>query len=208
MQDEMQAVLDGTNPDDVLVRVRTAEGVSYAVRKNYGRPIDFLRHQARKPITDAMLLAAEFYIADYFAMSQTGSNTQATIDHLMKAVPMTSEDRRMLDQEGINGGRMHSKAECHEASDPSDRMLNAAFALKRVDDRLDKVQRAILRDLLINEHSVGVIALRWRWPPEAAGVMVRYALLKLVEVYESLREDFAAWIRQERQSEVDAEQGL
>jgi hypothetical protein len=38
--------------------------------------------------------------------------------------------------------------------------------------------------------------------------MVRYSLLRLVDVYEALREDFAAWLRQERQSEVEAALGI
>jgi hypothetical protein len=155
-----------------------------------------------------MFMAAEFYAGDYHAISQVGSNTQATIEHLMKAVPYTADDKRMLDQEGVNGGRMHPKSECHEAKDPSERMLGAAFALKRVDSLLDPVQRALLRDLVIRELTVGTIAQRWKWSPEAASVMVRYALLRLVDVYERLREDFAAWLRQERQGEVEAALGL
>jgi hypothetical protein len=70
------------------------------------------------------------------------------------------------------------------------------------------VQRALLRDLVIRELTVGTIAQRWKWSPEAASVMVRYALLRLVDVYERLREDFAAWLRQERQGEVEAALGL
>lgn len=205
----MRAVLDGTDPDRVLVRVRTAEGVALATRKDYGRPIDYLRYRAAKnPITDAMFMAAEFYCADYHAISQVGSNTQATIDHLMKAVPLTSDDKRMLDQEGVNSQRMHSKGECHEAADPSDRMLTAAFNLKRIDSQLDPVQRALLRDLIVREMTVGTIAQRWKWTPETASVMVRYALLRLVQVYEKLREDFALYLRQERQAELEAEIGL
>jgi hypothetical protein len=208
MNDLMRAVLDGTDPDSVLVRVRTAEGVSLVTRKDYGRPVDYLRYRAKHPISDAMFMAAEFYAGDYYAISHVGSNTAATIDHLMKAVPMTSDDRRMLDQEGINGGRMHPKSECHEAADPSDRMLSAAFSLKRIDERLDPVQRSLLRDFLIREHTIGVIAQRWRWTPEAASTMVRYALHRLVDVYEMLREDFATWLRQERQGEVEAALGV
>lgn len=204
----MRAVLDGTDPDRVLVRVRTAEGVSLATRKDYGRPIDYLRYRVKNPITDAMFMAAEFYCADYHSISQVGSNTQATIDHLMKAVPLTADDKRMLDQEGVNSQRMHSKGECHEAADPSDRMLTAAFNLKRVDQHLDHIQRSLLRDLIVREMTVGTIAQRWKWSPEAASVMVRYALLRLVQVYEKLREDFATFIRQERQAEVEAEIGL
>jgi len=208
MNDLVRAVLDGTDPDSVLVRVRNAEGVSLATRKDYGRPIDYLRYRVKNPISDAMFMAAEFYGGDYAAISQVGSNTAATIDHLMKAVPLEASDRRMLDQEGINGGRMHPKSECHEAKDPSERMLGAALSLKRIDDKLDKVQRAILRDLIIAERTIGTIAQRWKWPPEAAGVMVRYALQRLVDVYEELREDFAAYLRQERQGEVEAALGL
>jgi hypothetical protein len=209
MHDLMREVLDGTDPDRVLVRVRNAEGVTLATRKDYGRPIDYLRYRVKtNPISDAMFMAAEFYAGDYHAISQVGSNTQATIEHLMKAVPYTADDKRMLDQEGINGGRMHPKSECHEAKDPSERMLGAAFALKRVDSLLDPVQRALLRDLVIRELTVGTIAQRWKWSPEAASVMVRYALLRLVDVYERLREDFAAWLRQERQGEVEAALGL
>lgn len=208
MNDFIRAVLDGTDPDTVLVRVRTAEGVSMATRRNSGRPIDYLRQQGKNPISDAMFMAAEFYAGDYFAISQVGSNTQATIDHLMKAVPYEAADKRMLDQEGINSQRMHPKSECHEAKDPSERMLGAAFALKRIDDRLDKVQRALLRDLLIRENTIGTIATKWRWKPEAASVMVRYALQRLVDVYEEMREDFAAYLRQERQSEIEAALGL
>ncbi len=204
----MSAVLSGVDPDSVLVRVRTAEGVSLATKKDYGRPIDYLRYRVKNPISDTAFMAAEFYASDYHAISQVGSNTQATIDHLQKAVPLTAEDRRMLDQEGINGGRMHSSGEVHETKDPSERMLGAAFNLKRIDERLDKVQREILRDLLIREITVGTIAQRWRWSPDAASVMVRYALLRLVEVYESLREDFASFIRAERQNELEREIGL
>lgn len=205
----MRAVLDGTDPDRVLVRVRHADGVSLATRKDYGRPIDYLRYRTPKnPISDAMFMAAEFYCADYHAISAVGSNTAATIDHLMKAVPMTSDEKRMLDQEGVNSQRMHSKGECHEAADPSDRMLNAAFNLKRIDDRLDSIQRTILRDLIVREMTVGAIAQRWKWQPEAASVMVRYALLRLVQVYEQLREDFALYLRQERQGELEAGVGL
>lgn len=203
----MRAVLDGTDPDSVLVRVRHAEGMALVTRKNYGRPIDYLRYRSTNPITDAMFMAAEFYAGDYLAIGQVGSNTQATIDHLMKAVPMSADDRRMLSQEGINGGRMHSKGEVHEASDPSERMLGAALALKRIDDRLDPVQRVILRDLLINELPIGVIAQRWKWTPDTASVMARYALLRLVQVYENLREDFAAYLRLERQNEISAAMG-
>lgn len=204
----MRAVLDGTDPDRVLVRVRTAEGVALATRKDYGRPIDYLRYRTKNPISDAMFMAAEFYSADYYAISQVGSNTQATIDHLMKAVPLTAEDRLMLSQEGINSQRMHSKGECHETADPSDRMLTAALNLKRIDERLDPVQRVILRDLIVREMTVGSIAQRWKWTPETASVMVRYALLRLVQVYEQLREDFALYLRQERQAELEAELGL
>jgi hypothetical protein len=206
MVDPMRAVLDGTDPETVLVRVRHAEGTSLATRKDYGRPIDYLRYRVKNPITDAMFMAAEFYHGDYHAISQVGSNTQATINHLMTAVPMTADDRRMLDQDGINGGRMRSSGECHGApADPSDRMLGAAFTLKRIDARLDKVQRELLRDLVVREYTVGTIAQRWKWSPDAASVMVRYALLRLVEVYESMREDFAAYLRQERQNELEAE---
>lgn len=209
MIDEMRAVLDGTDPDTVLVRVRNAEGVSLATRKDYGRPIDYLRYRSGKnAISDAMFMAAEFYFADYHSIAQVGSNTQATIDHLMKAVPYTADDKRMLDQEGVNGGRMHPKSETHETSDPSERMLGAALSLKRIDDMLDPIQRTLLRDLLIRENTIGVISQKWKWSPEAASVMVRYALLRLVDVYETLREDFAAWLRQERQGEVEAALGL
>jgi hypothetical protein len=208
MNDFVRLVLDGTDPDTVLVRVRSAEGVALATRKDYGRPIDYLRYRVKNPISDAMFMAAEFYGGDYNAISQVGSNTAATIDHLMKAVPMEASDRRMLDQEGINSQRMHPKSETHEASDPSERMLGAAFALKRVDEQLDKVQRAILRDLIVREITIGAIATRWKWPPEAAGVMVRYALQRLVDVYEMLREDFALYLRQERQGEVEAALGI
>jgi hypothetical protein len=208
MTDLMRAVLDGTDPDRVLVAVRTAEGVSLATRKDYGRPLDYLRYRNPKPISDAQFMAGEFYIADYASISQVGSNTQATIDHLMKAVPMTADDRRMLREEGVNSQRMHPKTECHEASDPSDRMLNAAFTLKRIDDQLDPIQRAVLRDLLINERTIGTIAQRWKWTPETAGVFARYALSRLVQVYEGLREDFAAYLRQERQNELEAAVGL
>lgn len=206
--DFVRAILDGTDPDRVLVRVRHADGVSLATRKDYGRPIDYLRYRNANPITDAMFMAAEFYSGDYHAISQVGSNTAATIDHLMKAVPLEASDRRMLDQEGINGARMHSKGETHEPTDPSDRMLGAALTLKRIDDKLDPVQRALLRDLIIREITVGAIATRWKWQPETAGVMVRYALQRLVDVYEELREDFATYLRQERQGEVEAALGL
>lgn len=209
MIDEMRAVLDGTDPDTVLVRVRNADGVSLATRKDYGRPIDYLRYRSGKnPISDAMFMAAEFYYADYHNIAQTTSNTQATIDHLMKSVPLTAEDKLMLNQEGVNSQRMHPKSECHEPTDPSEKMLGAAFALKRVDDMLDKIMRTVLRDLLIEERSIGTIAQRWKWSPEQASVMIRYALLRLVDVYETLREDFAAWLRQERQGEVEAALGL
>jgi hypothetical protein len=204
----MRAVLDGTDPDTVLVRVRTADGVSLATRKDYGRPIDYLRYRNPKPITDAMFMAAEFYHADYHSISQVGSNTQATIDHLMKAVPMTAEDRLMLSQEGVNSQRMHSKGECHEAADPSDRMLTAALNLKRIDTQLDAVQRSLLRDLIVRELTVGSIAQRWKWTPEAASTMIRYSLLRLVQVYEKVNEDFALFLRQERQAELDAAVGL
>lgn len=200
MTDPMRAVLDGTDPDSVLVRVRTAEGVALATRKDYGRPIDYLRYRVKDKISDAQFMAAEYYAGDYFAISPVGSNTMATINHLMMAVPLSPEDRRMLDQEGINGGRMHSKGDCGGApKDPSDRMLNAAFALKRVDDQLDRVQRELLRDLLIREHTVGTIAQRWRWSPEQAGIMVRHALHRLVDVYENINPDFALYLRQERE---------
>lgn len=208
MNDLVRAVLDGTDPDTVLVRVRHAEGVSLATRKDYGRPIDYLRHRSANPISDAMFMAAEFYGGDYHAISAVGSNTGATIEHLMKAVPYEASDRRMMDQEGINGGRMHPKSECHEAKDPSERMLGAALNLKRVDERLDPVQRALLRDLIVREITVGTIATRWRWKPETASVMVRYALQRLVDVYEGLREDFATYLRQERQGEVEAALGI
>ncbi|MGZ6199160.1 MAG: hypothetical protein ACXWNL_16110 [Vulcanimicrobiaceae bacterium] len=201
-------MLDGTDPDSVLVRVRNAEGVSLATRKDYGRPIDYLRYRVKNPISDAMFMAAEFYGGDYHAISAVGSNTAATIDHLMKAVPLEASDRRMLDQEGINSQRMHPKSECHEAKDPSERMLGAAFALKRVDEKLDRVQRSLLRDLIVQELTIGTIAQRWRWSPDAAGVMVRYALQRLVDVYELLREDFATYLRQERQGEVEAALGI
>ncbi len=205
MTDLMRAVLDGTDPDSVLVRVRTAEGVTLAVRKDYGRPIDYLRYRVKNnPISDAQFMAAEFYAADYYAISQVGSNTQATINHLQMAVPLSSEDRRMLANEGINGGRMHSKGESHEAADPSERMLGAALALKRVDEKLDPVIRQLLRDLIIREHTVGTIAQRWRWSPDGAGTMVRYALQKLVGVYEHLRDDFAAYMRDERVKAAEA----
>jgi hypothetical protein len=208
MIEEMRAVLDGTDPDSVLVRVRNADGVSLVTRKDYGRPIDYLRYRVKNPISDAMFMAAEFYYGDYHAISQVGSNTQATIDHLMKAVPYSAADRRMLDQEGVNGGRMRPKSETHESADPSERMLGAAFALKRIDQGLDRVQREVLRDLVIRERTIGVIAQRWKWSTDAASVMVRYALLRLVEVYEATREDFAAWLRQERQNEVEAALGI
>lgn len=204
MTDAMRAVLDGTDLDSVLVRVRTAEGVSVVTRKDYGRPLDYLRYRVKDKISDAQYMAAEFYIGDYAAISQVGSNTQATINHLMMAVPMTPDERRMLDQEGINGGRMHSKGESHEAKDPSDRMLNAAFALKRIDQQLDRVMTALLRDLLIHELTVGAIARRWRWSPEQAGVMVRYALHRLVDVYENIDPDFATYLRQERERRNEA----
>ena len=45
-------------------------------------------------------------------------------------------------------------------------------------------------------------------PYGAASVMVRYALLRLVQVYEKLREDFAAFIRAERQNEIEATLGV
>lgn len=208
MIDEMRAVLDGTDPASVLVQVRNAEGVSLATRKDYGRPIDYLRYRVKNPISDAMFMAAEFYYCDYHAISNVGSNTQATIDHLMKAVPYTADDKRMLDQEGINGGRMHPKSETHETKDPSERILGAAFALKRIDERLDPIQRELLRDLIVRERTIGVISQRWKWSTDAASVMVRYALLRLVDVYEALREDFAAWLRQERQGEVEAALGI
>lgn len=208
MIEEMRAVLDGTDPDRVLVRVRNAEGVSLATRKDYGRPIDYLRYRVKNPISDVMFMAAEFYAGDYHAISQVGSNTQATIDHLMKAVPYTADDKRMLDREGVNGGRMHAKGETHEPTDPSERMLGAAFALKRIDDMLDPIQRALLRDLLIREQTIGTIAQRWKWSTDAASVMVRYTLLRLVDVYETLRDDFAMWLRQERQGEVEAALGI
>lgn len=209
MADLVRAVLDGTDPETVLVRVKHAEGVALATRKDYGRPIDYLRYRVKNPISDAMFMAAEFYHGDYHAISPVASNTMSTINHLMMAVPLSADDRRMLDQEGINGGRMHSAGECHGApSDPSERMLGAAFALKRIDDKLDRVQREVLRDLLIREYTVGTIAQRWKWTPEAASVMVRYALNRLVDVYEETREDFAAYLRQERQNELEAEIGL
>jgi hypothetical protein len=196
----MRAVLDGTDPSTVLVRVRTAEGVSLATRKDYGRPIDYLRYRVKAPISDAQFMAAEFYIGDYHAISQVGSNTAATINHMVMAVPITPDERRMLDQDGINGGRMHGKGDCGGApKDPSDRMLHAAFALKQIDKLLDKVVIELLRDLLIRENTVGTIAQRWRWSPEQAGVMVRYALHRLVDAYESVNEDFATYLRQERQ---------
>lgn len=200
--DPMRAVLDGTDPDTVLVRVRNAEGVALATRKDYGRPLDYLRYRVKNPISDVMFMAAEFYVGDFHAIGQTGSNTAATIQHLQKSVPLTAEDRRMLDQEGVNGGRMHPKSEVHETSDPSERMLGAAFALKRVTERLDRVQQELLRDLLIREMTVGTIAQRWRWTPDAASVMVRYALHRLVEAYESLREDFSLYVRQTRLAET------
>lgn len=200
MVDAIRAVLDGTDPDTVLVRVRSAEGVALATRKDYGRPIDYLRHRVKNPISDAMFMAAEFYHADYHAISQVGSNTQATINHLMQSVPLTAEDRRMLDQDGINGTYMKSKGgDCGGApSDPTERMLGAALALKRIDKMLDKVVTEILRDLVIRENTVGTIAQRWRWSPEQAGVMVRYALNRLVDVYAKVREDFAAYLRDAR----------
>ena len=205
MTDTMRAVLDGTDPDAVLVRVRTAEGVQLALRKDYGRPIDYLRHRVRDKISDAQFTAAEFYVGDYNAICQVGSNTQATINHLMMSVPLTADDKRMLDQEGINGGRMHAKGDCGGApKDPSDRMLNAAFALKRVDEQLDPIMREILRDLLIRENTVGTIAQRWRWSPEQAGIMVRYALHRLVDVYEKVNPDFATYLRQERARRAEA----
>jgi hypothetical protein len=49
MHDLMREVLDGTDPDRVLVRVRNAEGVTLATRKDYGRPIDYLRYRVKKP---------------------------------------------------------------------------------------------------------------------------------------------------------------
>lgn len=208
MTDPIRAVLDGTDPDTVLVRVRNAEGVSLATRKDYGRPIDYLRYRVKNPISDAMFMAAEFYGGDYASISQVGSNTAATIEHLMRAVPYEASDRRMMSQEGINSQRMHAKSETHGASDPSERMLGAALALKRIDDKLDRVQRSLLRDLIIAEKTIGTIAQRWKWPPEAAGVMVRYALQRLVDVYESINEDFASYLRDQRQGAVEAEMGL
>lgn len=201
MADAIRAVLDGTDPDTVLVRVRTAEGVSLATRKDYGRPIDYLRHRSKNPISDIAFMAAELYSARYHEISAVGSNTQATINQLMKSVPITAEDRAMKD---APGGIMVSKGEVHVAADPSMRMLTAAIALKRIDEKLDKVVQEILRDLVIRERGVGLIAQRWQWQPEGAGVMVRYALERLVDVLEELDEDFAAFVRQERYAANEA----
>lgn len=198
----LRDVLDGTDPDRVLVRVRNGDAVSLATRKDYGRPIDYLRYRSKNPISDAEFMAAEFYAGDYHAISQTGSNTAATIEHLMKAVPFTAEDRRMLANEGVNSQRMHPKAESKEAKDPSEKMLGAALAKKRVDAHLDNVQRAILSDLVLREYSIGTIATRWRWQPEAAAMMVRYSLARLTQVYENLREDFASAVREMRTNEM------
>jgi hypothetical protein len=83
-------------------------------------------------------------------------------------------------------------------------MLASALGLKRVEERLDPVMVTLLRDLLLKEMSLGVIAQRWRWSSETASTMVRYALAKLVAVYQSLDEDFAAVIRADRVAEQDS----
>jgi hypothetical protein len=201
MREPMQAVLDGTDPESVLVRVRNAEGVTFAVRKDYGRPLDYLRYRSKIPISDVLYLAGEFYASDYAAISQVGSNTQSTIDALMRSVPWTAEDKRLVE----SGRYIHPKGEAHEAADQSMRMVSAAWSLKRVDERLDGVLRELLRDLLVRELTVGMIAQRWRMQPDSASTMLRYALMKLSEVYEQTRKEFADYARQARQQELEAE---
>ncbi len=200
--DPMQAILNGADPDTVLVRVRTAEGSSFALRRDQRRPIDYLRYRSKNPITDIQFLAAELYAADIAGLGSTTSNTQAVINHMQREKePWTSEEAAQM----RSGTMIKPRFEVHEVNDPSDRMLDAAFRVKRIDERLDKVHCALLRDLLVRELTVGNIAMRWKWQPEAAAVMVRHALATLVIAYEAANEEFAVYARQERQADQQGE---
>ncbi len=208
MKDAVQAVLDGTDPADVLVRVRGVEAVTLAVRRNYGRPLDYLRSRSKNAISDAMFMAGDMYIADIMALSPMASNTQATIEHMQRTVELTSDEKAERRHQLDTGNYIHSKGETHAVNDPSTRILSAAFRLKRIDEKLDHVMRELLRDLLIREYSVGTIAQRWRWQPDGASTMVRYALARLVNIYEMIDTEFAAYVRKLRVLESEAKEGL
>jgi hypothetical protein len=204
MTDPIQEVLNGTDPDTVLVRVRHAEGVSLAVRKDYGRPIDYLMYRSKTPISAYQFTAAEMYIAAFASLSPMASNTANTIDHMQRSKVLTPAEVKELRSQRDTGRYIHGSCDAGPSSDPSTRMLASALGLKRVEERLDPVMVTLLRDLLLKEMSLGVIAQRWRWSSETASTMVRYALAKLVAVYQSLDEDFAAVIRADRVAEQDS----
>ena len=205
--DRIQAVLDGTNPDDVLVRVRGAEGVTFATKRSYGRPLDYLRRNIN-PISDEMHTAGELYIADVMALAPMASNTAQTITHMESQKPLTKDELAELKEQKATGKYIHSSGECRTVPDHSERIVNAAFTLKRIDDRLDAVMRTLLRDLLIRELTIGEIAVRWRWKPETASEFVRYALRNLSEVYQETNEEFSAFVRKQRALEAEAKAGL
>lgn len=198
MKDPFQEILNGVDPDTVLVRVRSATGANFAMRRDLKRPIDYLRYRSKKPISESMFLAGEIFAADHQGYSHVGSNTAATLHHMEKEIaPWSAADAERMRSGTVTKPRF----EVHVASDPSDRMLDAALRVKRIEQKLDKVHYTLLRDLLIRELTLGSIAQRWGWHLEAVSVMVRHALACLVKAYEELNPEFAEFSADERENE-------
>lgn len=176
--DPLHRFILGGDAEVVLTGVRSAEGrVTMTGARKLETPLDFLRFRSKHPISAIQYEAGLRYGTALSALQRTGSNTQAILNNAVYEARPSAEER----ERQAWGHEMTSKGGLHPARDPSDSILAAVAQIKLIEQRLSKFDRAVLRQLIGNERTVGQIASVFGCPPDAMGWVVRIALLHLVD---------------------------
>lgn len=183
-------IIDGLNPDSVLGKVFSQDGPSVVAVRVSDSPIEYL-HSSRvgRPISDECYRAAKLYQALEEDNRQFGAvgNTLDRQESIAAGVKWTPEDRELKDF-----GRMMAVSDDSHGGVARDPIEGSRIRLHRVNDRLSRIDKSILTDLLLRDIPVGRIALRWGANPDAMGLLVRVALCNLTLIMESVDAEFRA----------------
>lgn len=187
-------------PDEVLVEIRLPEGRSYGAAKAYHDLIERLERDPDDPLDPLQVLAARTYGALLEAMTAVGSNTDAAIERLKAAkCVVTKEDRELK----AWGRMMRAVQDAPPVRDPSGKWIAAVDAVRRVDARLNRLEVAILRDVIERGLVVTQLSRRWGRDHRALTFFLRAALWSLVDALEKADADFSELAGAEREIMLD-----
>lgn len=203
--DPLRAIVyDQLAPDTVLAQVQDGNHAVLREMKWADTPLAYLfrRVEKSKRITAEQFKAGQEYHMLNLRMASMGSNTNAIVTHLQIGPKVCKQDwQEIADAEsrGTDYALMREAVECHVPKDPSDKLLAAAWASRRIVEKLEGWERAVLDDLILRERPLGMIAQRWGVNAESISLVVRLALWKLARVLEEMDAEYAAWLSIQRQ---------